>query len=255
LKARIVEWKYFALCFDRTLIGKDYNPGEVVLAAIPIHDSDVDLRLLHTSSANGRYSLAILANLEKFDVASGSGNYPVLLAGIDWKSDSKPLLENKPWELHFHQHLGISSLTSSSCTAREWGRTAKNGDWVHSLVDGRCKPLAIRAVKATKGFGKTSHVLFTTEKDSEHCLVSSLADSRQPLHVQRHLVGVLTKRSGGRGKQFDLFRAAAMLNGKYAAIEREAEFWLAGAGRGPQNSEGDFADSPRPLGLKIRSRR
>ncbi len=216
---------YAVFYFNRQLVAENYQPGDIVLCALPVKDVIRDLRLLHTSYADGKYSLSVLANLgdnsNEQTVIAGSSNFPSLLASVDWRSDTTPELSEQTLQLCFVQDskLGssgpeVSQLTTSSPTVREWGRTAKNSDWVHCLSDSQCKTIAVHDLSATmERSSKVTSLSFLNKDLQPEWLVSSLADSRQPLSIQRHLVGVFTRRSGGSGKQFDLYSYACMLNG------------------------------------------
>lgn len=214
-----------ALHFNRTIIAPNYKKGMIVLGALPL-DSLAELRLLHTSFADGRYTLSVLATRKPGDspILDGHSNFPTLLASIDWRSDSTPELNGPQVRLTFGEGFQVSQLTASSNTLREWGRTAKNFDWIHGFLDSECKTLAARNLRANKNSaGQRTSLSFVNESGKEVWPVSSLADSRQPLYLQRHLVAVFTKRSGGAGRQFDLFCGACMLNGRGANVDTSVD--------------------------------
>ncbi len=226
----ILQDTFLVFRFNRQLLGKGYTANNVIVCAVPAEFPLPELRLQHLSRGDGRYILSILANaqdaLPNANIERGSSNFPLLLARVEWKTnddlqlttDNVHLKFYKPPSAHLDQ-FDISTLSSSPATVREWGRTAKNADWVHRFDGTQCKPIPIATLEAAKRLSNAGDKLVFSNTDSSSLwLMSSLADSRQPLHIQRHLVAVFTKRSRGDGKLFDLYLGATMINGQLPAI-------------------------------------
>ena len=230
-------YSYLVFYFNRQLLGKGYTAKDVVVCAVPFSPLPLplpspppklsELRLQHLCQGDGRYILNILATLKAQDlstaIARGSSNFPLLLASVEWKA-TEDLKVTTDQHLKCCEGVAVATLTASPGTVREWGRTAKNADWIHCIATGACKPFPVATLIATKRFTTAGDSLvFANSENPSLWPISSNGDSRQPLSVQRHLIGVFTKRSGGAGKQFDLFLGTTMLNGRNPVISSTSE--------------------------------
>ena len=210
--------------FNRQLLGKGYTPGTVVVCAIRVGATLPELRLQHLCRGEDRYALSILANagdasLED-SIEHGTINSPVLLARVDWKATDTLPVTTGVEKITFSSPFEVEKITGSPTTIREWGRTAKNADWLHRFDGRECKRIPIAAVTAARTVSNSVDKLsFSTAQDPALWLMSSQADSRQPLYIQRHLAVIFTKRSTGDGKRFDLYHGACMLNGRSPTIK------------------------------------
>ena len=111
----------------------------------------------------------------------------------------------------------IKPLSASATTFREWGRTAKNANWL-TTIDNQ---------KSAKVIPVSDNLRISRNDDSKvslkvgatsHWVVGSTAISLQPLYVQRHLVALFSKQIDTGGAKADTFVGSQFLVGKDPAV-------------------------------------
>jgi hypothetical protein len=221
--------------FNRELLGRNYTKGKLVLAVIPSEKKE-ELCFLHSSAGSGRFNLSVAVVPQKsmlgdkMEGYEGIHNGANLIASTEWSVADKSETQNTSFEhLVLPSDSKLTSLTSSSITFKEWTRTARNAGWLYSFDSNNdgVKPIEapkIRFATSKKRVGTAappeSSVVEQEEigenahVTKETWIVPSTFRSKQPLYVQRHLVGVFSSLSGGSGRQFDIYAGTQFLKGK-----------------------------------------